>query len=49
MLLPLNSAHILVTGGAGFMGSAFIRFVLKQETFGGHLSNLDLLTYAWGS
>lgn len=35
-----------MTGGAGFMGSAFIRFVLKQESFKGHLSNLDLLTYA---
>lgn len=46
MHLDLNNAHILVTGGAGFMGSAFIRFVLKQENFQGHITNLDLLTYA---
>jgi len=38
--------HILVTGGAGFMGSAFIRFVLQETEFKGMLSNLDLLTYA---
>lgn len=46
MLLNLKTAHILVTGGAGFMGSAFIRFVLKQEGFFGPVTNLDLLTYA---
>lgn len=46
MHLDLNNAHLLVTGGAGFMGSAFIRFVLKQENFQGHVTNLDLLTYA---
>lgn len=46
MHLSLNNAHLLVTGGAGFMGSAFIRFVLKKEGFQGHVSNLDLLTYA---
>ncbi|MEM8727385.1 MAG: dTDP-glucose 4,6-dehydratase [Chlamydiota bacterium] len=46
MSLNLNDAHILVTGGAGFMGSNFIRFVLKQESFKGHLSNPVLLTYA---
>ncbi|MCB1107104.1 MAG: dTDP-glucose 4,6-dehydratase [Chlamydiia bacterium] len=46
MLLNLEKAHILVTGGAGFMGSAFIRYILKQESFKGHVTNLDLLTYA---
>jgi len=34
----------LVTGGAGFIGSAFVRLVLKGE---GHtVTNLDALTYA---
>ena len=42
----LDSAHLLVTGGAGFMGSAFIRYILGGESFEGHVTNLDLLTYA---
>ena len=46
MQWDLNKAHLLVTGGAGFMGSAFIQFALNQEGFTGHLSNLDRLTYA---
>ncbi len=46
MLLNLNQNHLLVTGGAGFMGSAFIRYALKHAGFTGHISNLDLLTYA---
>lgn len=46
MFLQLNNAHLLVTGGAGFMGSAFIRYVLRQESFEGQITNLDLLTYA---
>jgi dTDP-glucose 4,6-dehydratase len=35
----------LVTGGAGFIGSNFIRFVLEQEPDSA-VTNLDLLTYA---
>ena len=35
----------LITGGAGFIGSNFIRFVLDREP-GARVTNLDLLTYA---
>lgn len=39
--------NILITGGAGFIGSAFIRYVLKKvEGFDGVCVNYDLLTYA---
>jgi dTDP-glucose 4,6-dehydratase len=38
--------HLLVTGGAGFIGSAFIRHVLSQPDFHGGITNLDALTYA---
>jgi len=39
--------NILVTGGAGFIGCNFIRFLLnKKNDFSGRIVNLDALTYA---
>jgi dTDP-glucose 4,6-dehydratase len=38
--------NILVTGGCGFVGSAFVRYLFRREDFKGRLVNLDLLTYA---
>jgi dTDP-glucose 4,6-dehydratase len=39
--------NILVTGGAGFIGCNFIRFLLEQAPeFSGRIINLDALTYA---
>ena len=39
------SHRYLVTGGAGFIGSNFIRWVLERET-DSRVTNLDALTYA---
>ena len=39
--------NILVTGGAGFIGCNFIRYLLeKVDNFSGRIINLDALTYA---
>jgi len=37
---------ILVTGGAGFIGSNFIRYVFENTGFKGKIVNIDKLTYA---
>ncbi|HYQ45175.1 MAG TPA: dTDP-glucose 4,6-dehydratase [Polyangiaceae bacterium] len=37
---------MLVTGGSGFIGSAFVRYMLSEPSFDGRLVNLDALTYA---
>lgn len=39
--------NMLVTGGCGFIGSNFIRYLLQESPdFSGRVINLDLLTYA---
>jgi dTDP-glucose 4,6-dehydratase len=38
--------HLLVTGGCGFIGSNFIRFLLEESGFAGRVINVDKLTYA---
>ncbi len=37
---------MLVTGGAGFIGSNFVRYVFEKTGFKGKIVNLDKLTYA---
>jgi dTDP-glucose 4,6-dehydratase len=44
--LSASSANILVTGGAGFIGSNFIRYLFEKTDFHGTLVNCDKLTYA---
>ncbi|NGX39829.1 MAG: dTDP-glucose 4,6-dehydratase 2 [Chlamydiae bacterium] len=39
-------SRLLVTGGAGFIGSAFIRYLLEKVPHIEKVVNLDLLTYA---
>jgi len=38
--------NLLVTGGCGFIGTNFIRYLLDEAGFTGRVINLDLLTYA---
>lgn len=41
-----TTTSLLVTGGAGFIGSAFIRYLLRNSEFSGKILNFDALTYA---
>jgi dTDP-glucose 4,6-dehydratase len=45
-ILEDDRATMLVTGGAGFIGSNFIRHVLTRTDFRGKVVNFDKLTYA---
>ena len=38
--------NMLVTGGCGFIGTNFIRYLLKESGFSGRVVNVDKLTYA---
>ena len=38
--------NMLVTGGCGFIGSNFIRYLLEESEFRGRVVNVDKLTYA---
>jgi dTDP-glucose 4,6-dehydratase len=39
-------ANLLVTGGAGFIGSNFVRYLFGRADFQGRVVNVDALTYA---
>ena len=45
MSINRQPTNLLVTGGAGFIGSAFIRNTLK-DAFSGRIVNVDHLSYA---
>jgi dTDP-glucose 4,6-dehydratase len=38
--------NLMVTGGCGFIGSNFIRYLLEEGDFRGRIINIDKLTYA---
>ena len=38
--------NILITGGAGFIGSNLIRYIFEKTDFSGRIINLDKLAYA---
>jgi dTDP-glucose 4,6-dehydratase len=42
----MNIENLMVTGGCGFIGSNFIRYLLEQRDFKGRIINVDTLTYA---
>lgn len=44
IMTPMPSQRMMVTGGAGFLGSHFVRFWLEENR--GEILNLDALSYA---
>jgi len=46
-MVSLRQPHnVLVTGGCGFIGSAFVRYLFRLPEFAGKVINFDSLTYA---
>ena len=41
-----KESKVLITGGAGFIGSNFILYLLASEEFQGIVVNVDKLSYA---
>jgi len=42
----IGFSNLLVTGGCGFIGSNFIRYLMDKGDFSGRIINVDKLTYA---
>lgn len=42
----MDIKNLIVTGGCGFIGSNFIRYLLEEADFTGRIINVDKLTYA---
>lgn len=42
----MDFENLMVTGGCGFIGSNFIRYLLEEGNFPGRIVNVDKLTYA---
>jgi len=42
----MDIRNLMVTGGCGFIGSNFIRYLLERADFTGRIINVDKLTYA---
>ena len=45
-IMDRHCTNVLVTGGAGFIGSNFIRYLFENTDFSGRVINADKLTYA---
>lgn len=43
---PLTFQNLVVTGGCGFIGTNFIRYLFEEAGFEGRVINVDVLTYA---
>jgi len=44
--MNMKIENLMITGGCGFIGSNFIRYLLEQSDFKGRIINVDTLTYA---